>query len=60
MMDLFDVTEVKEVLTYKQANELLKNGWKLLRTFTFCEDDSLPNHLAIGYVLGFVASAKNI
>lgn len=60
MMDMSDIAEVKEVLTYKQANELLKSGWKLLQTFTFCEDENLPNNLSVGYVLGLIASTKNI
>lgn len=52
MVDYSNIKKLAKVLTIEQANDLLSQDWILISTFTFCEDDSLPNDLSVGYVLG--------
>lgn len=51
MSDLIDIVEVFET-NQRIANILLRNGWKLLNTFTITTDSGIPNDLELRYSLG--------
>lgn len=51
MFTLAETTEIKVVEKEYVANQMLKEGWHLIQTYTFCTDYAYPQDLSVGYVL---------
>lgn len=51
MFTLIETKEIKIVEKENVANQMLKDGWHLIQTYTFCTDYSFPNDLSVGFVL---------
>lgn len=55
MSEIYNFDYIEQMYSIEEVNEHLKNGWKLINTFTTC-DPMLPGDEELVFVLGHIGT----